>query len=305
MKKELWTGLFLLLIVMMMSIAVRSGNVTSSGVMSMAKNRLTDPQFIMKQEIPILSMSDKSKNVFSQIYEDEDTDSQVKLEIDNSYISPAVPKGKARVLIYHTHITEAYAQKDGYTYEESGSYRTREQDKSVARIGQELTNLLKNNYGIDAVHDTTDFEPPKLGTAYSRSLTMLENRIKSDGEYDIYIDIHRDAYDYTEEDTLTINGQQVAKIMLVVGTGEGNNGTPILPRPDYKANYAYAKQITDNINSKVQGLAKTVRVNKSRYNQHISKRAILVEMGYTGNNMDEVLRSVPYLAESIASTIQN
>lgn len=305
MKKEVWIGLLLFLTVIMMSIAVRNGKIGAAKVMAQVEETFTDPNTIMKQGIPLLSMADSSENVFSQIYEDEDTDSQIKLEIDNSYISPAVPKGKAKILIYHTHITEAYSQSDGYSYKESGSYRTNEQDKSVARIGMELSNLLKSNYNLEAVHDTTNFEPPKLGTAYSRSLSMLENRIKKDGQYDIYIDIHRDAYDYTEEDTLTINGQKVAKIMLVVGTGEGNNGTPILPRPDYKANYAYAKQITDNINAQVKGLAKDVRVNKSRYNQHISKRAILVEMGYTGNNMDEVLRSVPYLAEAIAKTIQN
>lgn len=305
MKKEAWVSVLLVGMVVLMSLAVRGGGKFKESVTSIAVSKLTDPNLLMKNQIPILDLNGESKNVFSKIYEeDEDTDTEIKLEIDNSYITPAIPKGNAKILIYHTHITEAYAQTDTYKYEESGSYRTNQQDKSVAKVGKELADSLQNNHGVSVVHDTTNFEPPKLGTAYTRSLSMLEKRIKNDGEYDIYIDIHRDAFDYMEGQTVTVDGNPVAKIMVVVGTGEGNNGTPILPRPDYKSNYAYAKKITDNINSQVKGLAKNVRVNKSRYNQHISKRAILIEMGYTGNNMDEVLRSVPYLARAVASTIQ-
>lgn len=305
MKKEFWIGILLTITVILMSISVRNFENLNESAATFAKSKLTDPKLMLKYQVPLLGIDSKNKNVFSQIYEeDEDTDSEIKLEIDNSYISPAVPEGNAKILIYHTHINEAYSQTDSYKYTENGSYRTNEKDKNVAKVGQELSNILQNSYGLSVTHDTEDFEPPKLGTAYTRSLEMLERRIKNDGEYDIYIDVHRDAYDYVEGDTITIDGKQAAKIMVVVGTGEGNNGTPILPRPDYKSNYAYAKKITDNINSQVKGLAKDVRVNKSRYNQHISKRAILIEMGYTGNNLDEVLHSVPYLARAIYDTIQ-
>lgn len=304
MKKESWVFLLIILTAALMAAAVKSGSEIPGKLSSMAAEKLTDPLPVMKNEIPLLLSSEHSQNVFSKIYEeDEDTDKEIKLEIDNTYTSPITPKGKARVLVYHTHICEAYSQTDTYKYTENGSYRTAEQDKSVAKVGADLCKYLES-HGITAVHDTTNFEPPKLGTAYTRSLQMLEKRIKDDGEYDIYIDIHRDAYDPIEGDTVTIDGQPAAKVMVVIGTGEGNNGTPILPRPDYKSNYAYAKKVTDNINSQVKGLAKDVRVNKSRYNQHISKKAILIEMGYTGNNLDQVLRSVPYVAKAVADTVQ-
>lgn len=301
MKKELWVFLLLTITVMLMSVAVRVRDNPSDSIKSFFLSRLTDTDTLIKHQVPILAMAESQQTMIHE--EDEDTDPEIKIEIDSSYISPAVPKGNARILIYHTHINEAYAQTESYTYTETGSFRTNDKNKNVAKVGEALKNHLLS-YGYEVVHDTGDYEPPRLGTAYSRSLDMLEKRIKNDGEYDIYIDLHRDAYDYTGEDTLTIDGKSVAKVMLVVGTGEGNNGTPILPRPDYKSNYAYAKKITDAVNAQVKGLAKDVRVNKSRYNQHISKRAILVEMGYTGNNLDEVLASVPYLAKAIATTIQ-
>lgn len=304
MKKEKIVAGLMVLMIVFMAISIRSGASLPQEIKSKAVAKVKNPLPIMKNEIPLLVTSQNSKNVFSKIYEeDEDTDNEIKLEIDNAHISPVTPKGKAKVLVYHTHIAEAYAQSDTYKYKESGNYRTEEKDKSVAKVGEELTNKLIEK-GISAVHDTQNFEPPKLGTAYSRSLTMLENRIKQEGEFDIYIDIHRDAYDTVKDDTITVDGVSMGKVMVVVGTGEGNSGTPILPRPDYKSNYAYAKQITNNINSQLNGLAKDVRVNKSRYNQHISKRAILIEMGYTGNNLDEVLKSVPYVATAIANTIQ-
>lgn len=304
MKKDYITATILIVIVILMSIAAKSSKALTKSVADIAISRLTDPYVMMKGQVPILTMADTSALTSDMQEENEETDESVKLELDNTYTSKTIPKGNTpRVLIYHTHINEAYNKTDNYTYKEIGDFRTDDKDKNVARIGKELSSILTNEYNISVTHDTTDFEPPRLGTAYSRSLKMLEERTRSDGEYDIYIDIHRDAYDYNDSDTITVNGQRIAKIMVVVGTGEGNNGTPILPRPDYKANYAFASRITDNLNSQVKGIAKDVRVNKSRYNQHISKRAILIEMGYTGNNINEVLASVPYLAQAINDTI--
>lgn len=302
MKKESFIFILITAIAVLMAISIKTG--AGGYVAGKAAGALSDPISAMKGEVPLILTGENSQNVFSKIYEeDEDTDREIKLEIENSHVSPVIPKGKAKVLVYHTHINEAYSQTDTYKYNESGGFRTKDQDKSVAKVGSELSAQLEK-HGVAAVHDTSDFEPPKLGTAYTRSLSMLEKRIKDDGEYDIYIDIHRDAYDPVESDTLTVDGVSMAKVMVVIGTGEGNNGTPILPRPDYKANYAYGKKVTDNINAQVKGLAKDVRVNKSRYNQHLSKRAILIEMGYTGNNLDQVLASVPYVAKAVADTIQ-
>ncbi|MBQ9624591.1 MAG: stage II sporulation protein P [Clostridia bacterium] len=288
MKKDMISGIIIIALIAIMGTALKSSG-------SFAKSAAKQAVFF---EMPILRLAEAK-----QLYvEDESEDSEIKIEI-GGYSSPAAVKSKGRVLIYHTHITEAYAKTDSYFYEDSGENRTEDKEKNVARIGKELALILEKDYGIEVVHDTTNFEPPKLGTSYNRSLAMIEKRNK-EKPFDIYLDIHRDSFAYNPGETITINGKSAARIMVVIGTGEGNNGTPILPKPDYKANYLYAKQLTDNINSQVKGLAKEVRVNKSRYNQHVSNRAVLIEMGYTGNNMDEALASVPYLAKAIADTIQ-
>lgn len=288
MKKQ---NEFIVLILMIVMIAFMH---------KLSTNPISIPKLILSSELPVLSMAN-SENVFSLVHEEnEDTDEEIKIEINAT--SPVITNKNAKVLIYHTHITESYAKSDNFTYTESTVFRTEEMGKNVSHIGSMLKDELTKS-GIFVTHDTTNFEPPKLGTAYSRSLVMLENRIKTDGEYDIYIDIHRDAYDL-ENDVIVVDGKRIAKVMLVVGTGQGNNGKPILPLPDYKSNYAFAKQITDNINSLCSGLAKDVRVNKSRYNQHISTKAILIEMGYTGNNMEEVENAVPYVAKAISQMIK-
>lgn len=69
--------------------------------------------------------------------------------------------------------------------------RTADPEYSVVRVGTELTKLLEER-GFEVVHDLTDHEPPRLGTAYTRSLKTLESY--ADQHFDLYIDLHRDAY---------------------------------------------------------------------------------------------------------------
>ena len=44
------------------------------------------------------------------------------------------------------------------------------------------------------------------------------------------------------------------------------------------------------------GLFKPIMLTKSRYNQHASKYATIMEIGSTGNTMDECLTSMKYLS---------
>ena len=67
------------------------------------------------------------------------------------------PVERPRVLIYHTHTHEAYAQTAADPYRETESWRTEDQTHSVVRVGEALAALL-TDYGFDVVHDTADYE---------------------------------------------------------------------------------------------------------------------------------------------------
>ena len=129
----------------------------------------------------------------------QDTDpvsDQIKFELldlqDQPYQAPQLnADDQPQILIYHTHTREAYKQSGDYTYKAAGSWRTLEQDKSIVRVGDELTKLLTEK-GFKVIHDTTDHEPPLHTTAYTRSLATMQKYKKQYPSITVFIDLHRD-----------------------------------------------------------------------------------------------------------------
>lgn len=200
---------------------------------------------------------------------------------------------KPSVLIYHTHTHEAYDQVAEDRYVAIEAWRTNDHDHSVVRVGAELTSLLRE-YGFEVVHDTTDHELNELGTAYTRSLETLQSYPQP---FDLYIDLHRDAYiEGVSEDGMKANGEKLAHVMMLIGNGVGFE-----VKPYYEENLAFAQALTERINSICPGLCKDVLVKDGRYNQNIGVFSILVEVGHNMNTLEEALNAVPYLAKGIYS----
>ena len=201
-------------------------------------------------------------------------------------------------VIYHTHDCEAYSMTSTSVYEEVGVARTDDDNYSVIRVGRELKNQLYQQFGINGLQDTTSHEYPTLSTAYSRSLVTASAYAES---YDdvVLLDIHRDAYTKTSWDPayVTIDGQRVARILVVVGKGEGYE-----ERGDYTQNLAYANALTDALNEIHPNLARPVKIKEGRYNQHLSSKALLIEIGHHKNTLDEALAATEYLAQAINET---
>ena len=206
------------------------------------------------------------------------------------------PVERPRVLIYHTHTHEAYAQTAADPYRETESWRTEDQTHSVVRVGEALAALL-TDYGFDVVHDTADYEYPKLNTAYARSLDMLET--KRDETFNLCVDLHRDAWDKSMAECACIGSQRAAQLMMLIGNG-GNFDI----KPDYEANLAFAARLTDRINALCDGLCRPVMVKNGRYNQHLFTPSVLIEVGHNLNTLDEALASMPVLAEALADLLK-
>lgn len=239
---------------------------------------------------------------------DEVKTEQVFASSDNSDVLPAAQPGNIeieiiddkddatrakRILIYHTHTHEAYAQVASDPYEALEAWRTTDAGHSVVRVGEELARHLEQ-LGFEVVHDTTDHEGKALSTAYTRSLETL---MKYEEPFDLYIDLHRDAYVEGEPVCVTTaDGEKMAPIMLLIGNGNGFD-----VKPWYEQNLCFARALENRINESCPGLCKPVLVKDGRYNQHVGVFSILVEVGHNQNTLSQACRSVLPLAEAIRS----
>ena len=209
--------------------------------------------------------------------------------------------GGKRILIYHTHTYEAYESTPENTYEPTQQWRTKDNQHNVVRVGDELTRLL-TAAGYDVVHDTTAYAPPVLDTSYTRSLKMLEDSVSRGEKYNLYIDLHRDAYSSSmaNQNTVQVGDLKIARIMMLIGRGMGQSYEI---RPEWEKNLVIAQAVTDSLNEQIPDLCRPVRLKTGRFNQHIAPCCILVEVGNNKNTLEEALASIPYLADAIGAAL--
>ena len=203
------------------------------------------------------------------------------------------------VLIYHTHTTEAYRMTEEDQYKETTEWRTNDQSKSVVVLGDILAEELEK-YGFNVIHDKTDHEPPKLATSYSRSLETMQKYLEQYDTLEVMIDLHRDAsnVETAQDDVVTIDGQRCARVMFVVGTGEKYD-----EKPDWKSNYALANAVTNKLNAVTEDFARPIRVKTGRYNQHLTNKSMLIEVGHNANTLQEAKNSIPYVAKALSEVL--
>lgn len=202
-----------------------------------------------------------------------------------------------KILIYHTHSTEAYTATAYSPYVQTGSFRTADPSKSVLAVGEALAQRLRIQYGFSVIHDTTDHEPPSLKTAYERSEKTMRRYLEKHPSLILFIDIHRDASS-DEKDYVTVDETPTARLMCVVG-----QGIKYADKPDFDRNFALAASLTENLRHIEKRLARDVRVKTGRYNQHIGQLSLLIEVGHNANTLEQALHAVPSLAESLALTL--
>ena len=206
-------------------------------------------------------------------------------------------KKDLKILIYHTHTHEAYEKKAADEYIETSAWRTKNNKYNIVRVGEELARLLTER-GFTVIHDTTDHELSDLSTAYTRSLQTMEKYI---GEIDVFIDLHRDAY-YKDSSgnpfSLKTEAGDFARLMCLVGNGKGFDD-----EMHYTENYALATLLTGEINESVPGLCRPVMVKDGRYNQHLSEKSLLIEVGHNQNSIDQAIDAMPYLADALESVL--
>jgi len=210
------------------------------------------------------------------------------------------------IMIYHTHSREAYKQDSVNKYQAVAAFRSNDPNYTVVKVGESLAGYLQA-LGIPVLHDKTEHERDDFNKSYYRSLETLQKRMQEFKSLQIFIDIHRNAYEpgtrKADDEVVIINGERVAKIMVVIGTGKGYVGG-FKDKPNWQENAKLAIKLTNKVNELYPGLAKPVYYKDGRYNQHISTKAILIEIGSNLTTMQEAVRATKYLAEAISQIIE-
>ena len=214
-------------------------------------------------------------------------------EITSDILTPNISlENNKDVIIFHTHTCESYTATESFNYEMTGSYRTTDLNYNVARVGTELENQLKS-YGYNVTHDKTYHDYPQYSGSYGRSLTTVKNILTSQPDTQLVIDLHRDAVGSKPEyaPCVKIGEETAAQLMFVIGTDGGG-----LQHLNWQENLKYAVKVQAKADELYPGLFRPIIVRNSRYNQHLTKAATIVEVGATGNTMEQCLVSMKYLA---------
>lgn len=220
-------------------------------------------------------------------------------------IEGALPRAMSdkRILIYNSHTHEAYEPTSENPYKALSKWRTKDESANMVAVGAYLTELLRAQ-GHTVTHDRTDYEQNDLSNAYVRSLKGIEKRTNAGEIYDLYLDIHRDAYSESAVgNVISVGGERLARLMCLVGTGKGQTGAGFAVKPDFDKNNALAVRLTRILNNQTDNLCRSVCVKSGRFNQHVGKLCLLIEVGNNKNTLEEALLSLPYLADALTEAL--
>ena len=230
---------------------------------------------------------------------------KVKIKNETEYpltkdmLTPDIQIENKNIVLFHTHSCESYTASKSYSYNPTGNFRTTDLNYTVTRVGTELENQLKQ-YNYHVVHDTGYHDYPAYNGSYTRSLATVENILKTTPS-DIIIDLHRDAIGSRSDYAPTVKigeNDEAAQIMFVIGTNNGG-----LWHPNWNQNLKFAIKIQEKAEELYPGLCKPITLTKSRYNQHTGKYASIIEVGATGNTLEQCLTSMKYLAKVMEQVI--
>ncbi len=232
------------------------------------------------------------KAKYTNLYNGVEIDNQSDYEFTEEMLNPDIElNNKKDIYIYHTHTCESYTPSENFEYEASGNYRTIDLNYSVARVGTELTNFLEAK-GFNVTHNMTYHDYPSYSGSYTRSLETAQTEL-GDLNTEMVIDLHRDAVGDGDSygPTVKINDKYAAQLMFVMGTDGGG-----LEHSNWLQNLKFAIKVQEKSNEMYPGLFRPIIVRNSRYNQHIRNCACIIEVGATGNTMEQCIYSMQCLA---------
>lgn len=217
------------------------------------------------------------------------------IKLNSKEVNKNIINKDALVYIYNTHQTEEYKASNYTAYSINPTvmvasyilkeYLAKNKINSIVEEGSIKEYLNNNNL--------------KYVSSYKASRYYLENAKKNNPSLQYYIDLHRDSL-AKDKTTIEINNKSYAKIIFLIGT----------ENPNFNTNLEFTKKIVAKINNMYPNLCKGiyqkggVGVN-GVYNQDFSPTTILIEIGGSENEIDEVLNSTIAFEKAFLEVISN
>lgn len=206
--------------------------------------------------------------------------------------SPDGKDGKPQILVYHTHaVSEGFA--DGKTGK----------NHKIAEVGEELCKVLRKK-GYSVLHDTSDYDMVNgrldRSKAYAKALTNLKRILEANPSIQVIIDLHRDGIGSNDKALTNINGRKTARIMFFNGLSRNSKKEiKYLKNDNLFGNLSFSLKLKLKAMELYPGFAKPVYLKGYRYNLHLKKRSMLVELGNQNNTFEEALNATKPLADII------
>ena len=200
-----------------------------------------------------------------------------------------------QILIYHTHSQEAYADST------PGDPAT-----SVMAVGDYLTQLLQEVYGIQVLHHRGTYDVADHASSYSNAQPEIRRILQENPSIEVVIDLHRDGVPETTHLVTEINGKPTAQIMFFNGlsrtTSTGN--LTYLSNPYIENNLALSFQMQLSANEYFPGLTRRIYLKGYRYNMHLCPKSMLIEVGAQTNTFAEAKNAMEPLAFILANVLK-
>lgn len=204
-------------------------------------------------------------------------------------------EGEPKVLIYHTHGSEAYSLPPGQSYHATGNYRSDDASVSVVGVGDEIAAVL-SSYGISVLHDRTLYDDPSYNAAYVRSGDAIEQYLAKYPSLVYLLDVHRDAVQDADGNQFKLVSREdprAAQLSLVMGVNHEG----------WEENLKLAAAVQRTIQADYPTLMRPISLLNANYNQNFSRGAMLVEVGAAGNSPEEAKYAGRIFATGLAQTI--
>ena len=171
----------------------------------------------------------------------------------------------------------------------------------VVKVGKELEKQLEK-FKFNVTRSEKKHDYPAYSGSYERSLETIQSMLKKNKDAEIVFDIHRDAIGSGSNyaPTVEINGEKVAQLMFVIGTNDGGG-----KHPNWKNNLKFAAKVQEKANQMYPGLFRNINLRGATFNQKVTNAASIIEVGATGNTLEEACASMKYLAEILNEVLKN
>lgn len=200
-----------------------------------------------------------------------------------------------QILVYHTHSLE------GFVDSVPGDSNT-----SIVAVGEYLTQILREQYGYNVIHDSGGYDVEDRDNAYSVAGPALEQILTENPSVEVIIDLHRDGVAGTEKALTNINGSDTAKIMFFNGlshtTAQGD--IAYLANPNLEGNLAFSFRMQLMAAEYYPDFTKKIYLKGYRYNMHMLPKSTLIEVGNQNNTFQEAKNAMVPLADVIDKVLR-